>query len=135
MWSRLAAAFGGTALLGSLWLDWYTFGESTGWTHYAPDEEGGIHVLVGADTLSAWSLFGAVDMVLALIAGAALVAAVWPRVARVVWALGVVAVVLVGFRGVVPPLDWLTASTGAFVALAGAVMVFAGAWAARREVV
>jgi hypothetical protein len=130
MWARAVTAFGGAALLGSLWLTWFRYEQET----RVPIDGDRISVFVGADSASAWELLSAPENVaLAAIALVALAALVRPVAALAVRVLGAVAVALIVFRLINPPESGFNATTGAFAALAGALVALAGAWFVRRD--
>jgi hypothetical protein len=125
---RLVVALGAIMLLVSLFLDWYGFGSG-----------------LGGDAISAWTAFELVDLLLALVALAAIVSALEPMARRtsrvpagVAAAAGPAALVLV----IVSILSFPPAAqggdadleVGAWLALAGAAIMCAGALLALNRV-
>ncbi len=118
---RLVAAIGAALLLASLFMDWYEPG------------------------FSAWTVFELVDLILAVIAAAALIAVVQelvrglgPRldIERLLPALGATALLLVVVSIVnnPPAVTGRGEEAGAWVALAGALLLAAGAVLASRRI-
>lgn len=125
---RLALALGGVVLLVSLFIDWFGIGRGF-------DEE----------ALSAWTIFEIVDLLLALIALAAIATALLPLARNpnvpelprsLATVLGPVALVLVATSLInKPPLAQDTdIEAGAWLALAGAAIMCAGALLAMNRV-
>ncbi len=125
---RLAVALGGVLLFVSLFIDWFGIGRGF-------DEE----------ALSAWTIFEIVDLLLALIALAAIASALLPLLANanlpelprsLGTVLGPAALVLVATSLInKPPLTQDTdIEAGAWLALAGAAIMCAGALLAMNRV-
>jgi hypothetical protein len=133
------AGIGGVVLLGSLWLHWYAIdlsGLADGDPLAAP-----ILAQV-APPISAWEAFSSTDILLAAVAllaiGLTLVTAVARGPAKpvafavVTSAVSPLAVLLVLYRIVNPPGDnqLVAVQSGAWIGLAGAVVLTVGAWLA-----
>lgn len=119
-------AAGALVLLGSLWLDWYRV--------EIPEPPRGSFPMTtlvvydageGSASGSAWSLFSAVDVLLALLAAALLVVAVRPINPWRPRVLAAIAAVVVLFRFIVPPYDLLEPGFGSFLALAAVLAIVA----------
>jgi hypothetical protein len=115
------AAVGGLALLGSLWLPWYTAGGESG---------------------DAWQAFDGLDFTLAALALTAIGGAALSFVLRswTIWTTislgGALATIAVFARLVYPPDNTgfdLDPSIGPFIGLAGAVVMLTSLSAAKRE--
>jgi hypothetical protein len=97
--------------------------------------EEGFHILVdgeGFTIASAWNLLEVVSILLAVLALALVALAARPITPWLPRLAAGLALALVVFRVVVPPADFLEASTGAFVAL-GAALVVVVAWLPRPD--
>jgi hypothetical protein len=129
-----AAAAGGVALIGSLFATWYGTTVRVG--------DSGLALRVG---FSGWESFDVLDVVLALIAGLAIVLAIlqatrdspaMPVGAGVLTVVfGALGVVLVAYRMINQPgaNEFIEVRTGAWVGLAAALAITAGGWESIRN--
>jgi hypothetical protein len=115
---------GGLVLLVSLALPWYDL-EPFEIPPGTPLAEFEFEEGVGA-----WEQFAVIDLALAGFAVLALATVWFEPAARAVRTFGWIAIVLVVARLVWPPVADVAPAVGAWIALAGAVVAFAGAWPA-----
>jgi 4-amino-4-deoxy-L-arabinose transferase-like glycosyltransferase len=111
--ARLATLIGGVLLLVSLSLPWYEIGSGT--------------------RATAWEIFPKLDLILAALALAAIAAALPPSRSRLLLAVrvgaGAAALLVIALRLISPPAyDAISPAVGAFVALAAAAAIVAGAF-------
>jgi hypothetical protein len=142
------AGLGGILLLVSLFLPWYEPRLSDAeWLHSF--EPGGFQAVQGqlaltsTSAITAWRTFTVIDVLLAALALVAIAVPLVALLARgpakpvaiavVASALGWLAVLLVGFRIVDSPADYLQPVMGAWLALAGALIAWVGSWLSLRD--
>jgi hypothetical protein len=136
------AGLGGILLLASLFLPWYEFVPPAP----KPAETGVLgllHGYIGDVRPTAWQSFAVIDVLLALLALLAIAVPVVSVLAKgpakpvatavLASALGWIAILLAAFRLLDAPLDNVEPRVGAWLALAGAVVAWAGSWLSLRD--
>jgi hypothetical protein len=134
------AGLGGLLLAVSLFLPWY---RDTTVVFQDNLAEPILAVSLGGSEVTAWEAFSVVDILLALVAALAIavpivsVATSGPAKAiglEVITSVtGLLGVLLVAFRLVDAPFDGVELRTGAWLALAGALIAWAGSWMSMRD--
>ncbi len=153
-WPYALAALGAAGLLASLWRPWYSFTIPPAFIDQAEGVAGQFGALaplitqgaeiarhLGVLQVSGWQVLNQIDIVLALLAGAAggaSLVSIGDRArgaGRLIAGAGTVAALLCAYRTIVPPgpTDLLHPATGAYLALGCSVAVIAGGLLASGE--